>query len=188
MIFEESLSPVIEDIIALFATYGDEKYDENVSQTEHALQCALLATQKNASDELVVAALLHDIGHLLQLRGNKGNADFSQNDLHENLGAKFLSSTFGPKVTQPIELHVQAKRYLCSAIPSYQTELSEGSKRSLDLQGGPMSSAEITVFLQNEYFQLAVDLRTWDDLAKVENADSGQITDFVPLLERVATL
>jgi predicted HD phosphohydrolase len=103
------------------------------------------------------------------------------------LGAKFLSSTFGPQVTQPILFHVQAKRYLCSAIPSYQTELSEGSKRSLELQGGPMSGDESADFLQNEYFQDAVNVRTWDDLAKVENTISGQFTDFVPLLKRVAT-
>jgi len=98
---------------------------------------------------LVAAALLHDVGHLLQLQGNNGNADFSQDDLHENLGARFLSSTFGPQVTQPILFHVQAKRYLCSAIPSYQTQLSEGSKRSLELQGGPMSGDESAGFLQN---------------------------------------
>jgi len=178
---------MIDELIALFEAYGVEKYDENISQTEHAVQCALLAQLNNASDELVAAALLHDVGHLLQLQGNNGNADFSQDDLHENLGARFLSSTFGPQVTQPILFHVQAKRYLCSAIPSYQTELSEGSKRSLELQGGPMSGDESAGFLQNEYFQDAVNIRTWDDLAKVENVISGQFADFVPLLKRVAT-
>ena len=178
---------MIDELIALFETYGVEKYDENISQTEHAVQCALLAQLNNASDELVAAALLHDVGHLLQLQGNNGNADFSQDDLHENMGAKFLSSTFGPQVTQPILLHVQAKRYLCSAIPSYQTELSEGSKRSLELQGGPMSVDESADFLQNEHFHDAVNVRKWDDLAKVENMISGLFTDFVPLLKRVAT-
>jgi phosphonate degradation associated HDIG domain protein len=178
---------MIDELIALFEKYGVEKYDENISQTEHAVQCALLAQLNNASDELVAAALLHDVGHLLQLQSNNGNADFSHNDLHENLGAKFLSSTFGSQVTQPILFHVQAKRYLCSAIPSYQTELSEGSKRSLELQGGPMSGDESADFLQNEYSQDAVNIRTWDDLAKVENVISGQFADFVPLLKRVAT-
>ena len=177
---------MIDQLIALFEAYGVEKYDENISQTEHAVQCALLAQRNHASDELIAAALLHDVGHLLQLQSNNGNADFSQDDLHENLGAKFLSSTFGPQVTQPVVLHVQAKRYLCSAIPSYQTELSEGSKRSLELQGGPMSAAESARFLQNEYSQDAVNIRTWDDLAKVENVISGQFADFVPLLKRVA--
>jgi phosphonate degradation associated HDIG domain protein len=178
---------MISDLIALFENYGVEKYDENISQTEHAVQCALLAQQAHATDELVAAALLHDVGHLLQLQGNNRNADFSQDDLHENLGANFLSSTFGPNVTQPIALHVQAKRYLCSAIHSYQTELSAGSKRSLELQGGSMSDAESARFLQNEYSQDAVNIRTWDDLAKVENVISGQFADFVPLLKRVAT-
>lgn len=178
---------MIDELIKLFEIYGSEKYDENISQTEHALQCALLAQRENASDALVAAALLHDVGHLLQLRGNNGNADFSQDDLHENSGANFLSSTFGPNVTQPIAFHVQAKRYLCSVIPSYESELSEGSQRSLELQGGPMGAIEIAEFSQSEYFEDAINIRTWDDLAKVENIVSGQFADFIPLLERVAT-
>jgi len=178
---------MIDELIKLFEIYGSEKYDENISQTEHALQCALLAQQAHATDELVAAALLHDVGHLLQLQGSNGNADFSQDDLHENLGANFLLSTFGPNVTQPIALHVQAKRYLCSVIPSYEAELSEGSQRSLELQGGPMSTNESADFSQSKYFDDAVNIRTWDDLAKVENIVSGQFADFVPLLKRVAT-
>jgi phosphonate degradation associated HDIG domain protein len=177
---------MIDQLMALFESYGVEKYDENISQTEHAVQCALLAQLNHASDELVAAALLHDVGHLLQLRGNNGSTDFSQDDLHENLGANFLSSTFGPNVTQPIALHVQAKRYLCSVIPSYEAELSEGSKRSLELQGGPMGATELAEFSQNEYFEDAVNIRTWDDLAKVEQVVSGQFADFVQLLKRVA--
>jgi len=187
MIFEGSQSRMIDELIALFGTFGVEKYDENISQAEHALQCALLAQQADATDELVAAALLHDVGHLLQLQSNKGKADFSFDDLHENLGANFLSSTFGPNVTQPIALHVQAKRYLCSVIPSYEAELSEGSRRSLELQGGPMGATELAEFSQSEYFEDAVNIRTWDDLAKVENIISAQFADFIPLLERVAT-
>jgi hypothetical protein len=178
---------MIDELIALFGTFGVEKYDENISQTEHALQCALLAQQADATDELVAAALLHDVGHLLQLQSNKGKADFSFDDLHENLGANFLSSTFGPNVTQPIALHVQAKRYLCSVIPSYEAELSEGSQRSLELQGGPMSANESAEFSKSEYFEDAVNIRKWDDLAKVENVISGKFADFVPLLKRIAS-
>lgn len=178
---------MINDLVALFESFGVEKYDENISQTEHALQCALLAQQAQPSDELVAAALLHDVGHLLQLQGNNGNADFSQDDLHENLGANFLSSTFGPNVTQPIALHVQAKRYLCAIDFSYESELSEGSQRSLVLQGGAMGVVEAERFSQLQYFEDAVTIRKLDDLAKVENLISGKFADFIPLLKRVAT-
>ena len=135
-----SLHPTTATVIDLFATHGSSEYGgENVTQEEHALQCAELAAADGAPATLVAAALLHDIGHLL----HDLPADAPErgiDDLHEALGGRWLESRFVPAVTEPVRMHVAAKRYLATMEPGYFERLSEASVLSLRLQGGPMSA------------------------------------------------
>lgn len=157
----------VEDILDLFARRGAAAYHgEAVSQEEHALQAADLAGREGAPDALVVAALLHDVGHLLDGQ-DEDLADRGIDGHHEEAGCAWLGRHFGPEVTEPIRLHVAAKRYLCAVDPAYLDGLSPASRLSLKLQGGPMGPAEIAAFEANPYFRDAVRLRHWDDAAKV---------------------
>ena len=132
----------IDDVLALFDTHGDDRYDEELSQRDHALQTAALALAAGADDSLVVAALLHDVGHLLDLAAG-GTADTPRLARHEQVGATALSALFDESVTAPIELHVEAKRYLTAVDPKSIDRLSNGSRASLVRQGGPMDEAEV---------------------------------------------
>jgi phosphonate degradation associated HDIG domain protein len=158
---------VIDSVFTLFREKGDGAYfGEAVTQTEHALQCAHLAEQSGAARALVAAALLHDVGHLLhglpEDAGERG-----MDGRHEDAGAAWLAGHFGPAVVAPVRLHVAAKRYLCATEPGYLAGLSEASRRSLRLQGGAMSPAEVRPFEREEWFRSAVAVRLWDDAAKV---------------------
>jgi [1-hydroxy-2-(trimethylamino)ethyl]phosphonate dioxygenase len=158
---------IVDEIERLFAEGGAAAYfGEPVSQTEHALQTAYLAQQTGAADSLVVAALLHDIGHLLHGLDEK-IANRGLDGRHEGAGAVWLSRYFEPDVTDPIRLHVDAKRYLCAVDHSYRDQLSPASLQSLRLQGGPFTSNEVEAFEQERYFREAVALRRWDDAAKI---------------------
>jgi phosphonate degradation associated HDIG domain protein len=162
---------VIEKIFDLFAGRGDEAYfGEAVSQSEHALQSAHAAEREGASDALVVAALLHDVGHLLH-GGPEDMAEQGIDDRHEVVGRAWLARHFGPEVTEPVRLHVPAKRYLCRVDAEYQSKLSPASVLSLQLQGGPMSDEEAKEFEANPFANDAVRLRRWDDIAKVVGMD-----------------
>jgi gamma-butyrobetaine dioxygenase len=162
---------IVDEILALFARRGAATYHgEAVSQTEHALQAAELAEREGAPDCLVVAALLHDVGHLLDgqdedlaARGIDGG--------HEQAGSAWLARHFGPEVTEPIRMHVAAKRYLCAIDPSYLDGLSPASRKSLSLQGGPMSASERAVFEAHPAHGDAIRLRRWDDAAKVPSLE-----------------
>jgi len=119
------------DIIRrMFDEHGTLIYGEQVNQIEHSLQCATLAQQSGAKPALVVAAMLHDVGHILH-RDAAGALQAGDDDKHEVLGAKYLARWFGPDVTEPIALHVQAKRFLCARDPGYHARLSPVSQRSL---------------------------------------------------------
>ena len=158
---------VTNKILELFKTRGHDAYfGEGVSQQEHALQAAWLAENSSARPALVVAALLHDIGHLIH--GLPENiADQGIDGYHEAAGAAWLGAHFGPDVTEPIRLHVDAKRYLCATDPTYRATLSSSSMQSLALQGGPANSTEVRALEANPFFTGAVLLRRWDDAAKV---------------------
>jgi phosphonate degradation associated HDIG domain protein len=162
------MTPILFDRIArLFSERGDSAYfGEEVSQSEHALQSACLAEREGASDELVVAALLHDIGHLVNGH-DEDIADRGLDGRHEDSGVAWLSAAFGPAVLEPIRLHVGAKRYLCAVDPSYRDALSEASRQSLALQGGPFEAAAVAAFEANPHHREAIRLRYWDDAAKV---------------------
>jgi gamma-butyrobetaine dioxygenase len=158
---------IFDEIMRLFAERGTSAYHgEAVSQAEHALQAAALAVQEGAPDDLIVAALLHDIGHLLDGQ-DEDLATRGLDGHHEEEGCAWLARHFSPTVTEPIRLHVAAKRYLCAVEPAYLESLSAASRLSLAVQGGPMTDKEVAKFKSNLVYQDAVRLRHWDDTAKV---------------------
>jgi phosphonate degradation associated HDIG domain protein len=176
---------VIDEIFDLYATKGHAEYiGEPISQLEHALQSAHHAEQSGASDALIVAALLHDFGHLIH-KLPEDCADRGIDDRHEALGQAWLKQHFGPEVTEPIRLHVAAKRYLCATDAEYLNQLSPASQQSLQLQGGPFNEDETRKFESHEHFQDAVELRRWDDLAKVPEMQVQPLEYYRPRLETV---
>jgi phosphonate degradation associated HDIG domain protein len=175
-------------IEALFHTQGLRAYSgEPVSQLEHALQSALLARNADAPEPLIAAALLHDIGHLVNDQGETPSAR-GVDDLHQFHGAHFLKRLFGRAVTEPVRLHVAAKRYLCAERPGYQSALSPDSVRSLALQGGAFTATEAAAFGQTPHAAAAIALRLWDDEAKVAGLATPSLHDWLPLLARCAEL
>jgi [1-hydroxy-2-(trimethylamino)ethyl]phosphonate dioxygenase len=163
---------IVEEIFALFAARGAERYGERVTQLDHALQCAELGRREGAPDALVAAALLHDWGHLIEDRGHMAERDGLDGE-HEAVGALALSAWFGPEVTQPIALHVAAKRWLCAREAGYYEALSPASKLSLELQGGPFTPAEADEFLARPHADEAIRLRRWDDFGKKLETDEA---------------
>ncbi len=177
----------VEEILALYARWGTERYDEEVSQASHALQAAACARADGAVDELVVAALLHDVGHLLVMdAAGRGDVDPTVDTGHEATGARYLAGLFPAAVTGPIALHVQAKRYRCTVDPSEVGRLSAGSQASLARQGGPLSPDEAERFARHPAAADALRLRTWDDTGKDLAAAPGSLHDQRDLLVRVA--
>lgn len=160
---ERSAWDVIHDIYEYKAAgrYGLSQ----LNQYAHAVQAAELARKSGASDALILASLLHDVGHMIHELGEHPAAG-GIDDCHEERGAAWLSKYFGPDVTEPVRLHVAAKRYLCATEPGYLMKLSEDSLESLMIQGGPMSNLEVVQFESQRYFKDAVQLRRFDELAK----------------------
>jgi phosphonate degradation associated HDIG domain protein len=165
-----------DDVERLYAARGGLTYGEGVTQIEHAVQCAALARADGAVPSLVVAAFLHDIGHLLVSEADM--AASGQDDRHEIAGAQMLADMFGPAVYEPIALHVSAKRYLCFKDAAYFDALSRASKRSLDLQGGPFDAAGATAFEELPHWRDAVALRRFDDTGKREESAHLTFADF----------
>ena len=169
----------------LFETRGGSEYGgESVTQGEHALQAALLAEQSGASPGLILAALLHDVGHLLHELDDDA-PDKGVDDVHEDLGARFLDERLPASVADPVRMHVDAKRYLCAVEPDYFSQLSPPSVTSLRLQGGPMNAAEIQEFESNAYYEDAVRLRKWDDMAKVVGLATPGYEHFLAYVDQV---
>lgn len=178
--------PTIDDIVTLLETRGGSQYGgEAVTQREHALQSALLAEREAASPELIVAALLHDVGHLLHdLPADAPERGFD--DGHESAGRRYLERLFPEFVTEPVRLHVEAKRYLCTIDDSYRATLSAPSIVSLQLQGGLMSHEEVGAFEANPFAEAAIRLRRWDDAAKVPDLRTPPLAHFAGYLVQVA--
>lgn len=154
-----------DHVLGVLADGGATAYfGEPVTQLDHALQTAALAERADAPDALVVAALLHDIGHLLAAMTSPPAAGVSAP--HEDVGDLWLANHFGPAVTEPVRLHVAAKRYLCAVEPDYRAWLSAASQESLLIQGGPMTADEVRAFSRAPWATEAAALRRWDDLAK----------------------
>ncbi len=177
---------IVDEIMDLFARRGAAAYHgEAVSQTEHALQAADLAARQGASNDLIVAALLHDVGHLLDGQ-DEDLADRGFDGRHEVAGYSWLAVHFAPTVTEPIRLHVAAKRYLCAVDPGYLAGLSSSSCLSLSLQGGPMEAKERADFESNPSYHDAVRLRHWDDMAKVPGLRVPGLDHYCKRLESAA--
>ena len=157
---------VMGAIRSAFERRGNEGYGEGVSQLEHAIQCAVFAERDRAGPALVAAAYLHDIGHLLHDLP-QDIADSGVDTQHESTGSAWLSQFFGPELTEPVRMHVAAKRYLSATEAGYFDLLSDASKQSLTLQGGPMSPEQVQAFEAEPFFADALRLRRWDEEGKI---------------------
>jgi phosphonate degradation associated HDIG domain protein len=184
------MQKMMDSLLALYEQGGDLVYSgESVSQLMHAWQCGRLAEKSGASAALQLASWLHDIGHLwVNLEGTPTLRD--QDDVHEAMGAQLLFPVFGPAVSEPIRLHVLAKRYLVSTRETYARKLSPDSVRSLRLQGGVMTPEECAAFEAEPFFADAVRLRVWDDLGKksgwFEDTRQDALDHLMHLMRRVA--
>jgi phosphonate degradation associated HDIG domain protein len=173
----------VSDICTLFARKGGRAYDgEGVTQLEHALQTAALAEAHGAPSPLVAAALLHDLGHMINDQGDTPTLR-GIDDRHQYAALPFLRGSFGDAVLEPIRLHVEAKRYLCATQPGYYEALSSDSKRSLALQGGAHDDAQSAEFIARPYAADAVEVRLWDDQAKMPGAATPTLAHFLAVLE-----
>jgi len=182
----------LSEIEHLFAVKGDRQYTgEPVTQLEHALQCAQLAEGEGAEAPLVVAALLHDLGHMLNDQGETPTLR-GIDDKHQFVALPFLRGLFDDAVLEPIRLHVDAKRYLCvrgdgsKSGAEYWWALSEDSKRSLELQGGVFSRTEADAFIARPHAAAGVRVRAWDDRAKQAGAATPPLRHYLDLAERIA--
>lgn len=175
---------VIATLQDLLERKADGAYGlHRVTQREHALQAAHLAQTDGQPDALIVAALLHDIGHLVHDLGEDPAAE-GVDDRHEELGHAWLARHFGPEVTEPVRLHVAAKRYLCATEADYFARLSPDSVRSLALQGGPMDAAQVAAFEALPHHAAAVALRRYDEAAKVPDLETPPVAHFMPAVAR----
>lgn len=174
-----------DTILDLMRARGTGRYGLSaVSQLEHALQSAALAAQRQHSDAMVIAALFHDLGHLL-VGEDVDLADQGIDDAHEETSARILEEIYGPDVAEPVRLHVAAKRYLCGATPAYFDKLSEDSRTSLALQGGPMNAQEIAAFDRLEHRAAALALRMIDDEAKVAGLVTPTLDSYREMAKRL---
>ena len=169
------------ELAKLFASLGGLRYGEDVSQLEHALQTAHHAKVDGAPRALVAAALLHDVGHMMQKAGEDA-ADRGIDTRHEHISAGYLARAFGPEVTEPVRLHVAAKRYRVAVEARYLEHLSAASLQSLALQGGPMSRGEIETFLADPAAQAALRLRGYDEAGKAPEAEVASFETYHDLL------
>jgi phosphonate degradation associated HDIG domain protein len=174
----------VASIAALMEQRGDHRYGlHDLSQKAHALQAAMLAEQAGCAAPLIAAALLHDIGHMVHDLGERAAED-GVDDHHEQRGHDYLIRYFGPAVTEPVRLHVAAKRWLCATEPGYFARLSPDSVLSLSLQGGPMTPAEAASFHALPSAADAVALRRFDEAAKIKDLPTPPIAHFLPHLRR----
>lgn len=162
---------IADEVLMLYQRFGEEDYiGEPVSQIEHMCQCAQLAESAGFDNEVILAAFFHDIGHLLEHVMPAGQMDgFGVVD-HEKMGAEYLRQKgFSEKIAKLVAAHVPAKRYLTYMYPEYFKQLSVASKRTLEYQGGIMTNEEAKAFEADELHPLYIQLRKWDELAKLEN-------------------
>lgn len=174
-----------DEIFAIYGQRGTSLYfGEPVTVAEHGLQSAYFARESGASDALVVAALLHDIGHLIEPAPDD-LAEWTSDAHHEIIGSRFLASHFGPDVSEPVRLHVPAKRYLCATDPAYARVLSSASVQTLQLQGGPMSPQEVRTFEREPFHRDAILLRRCDDQGKVSGLNTPGFAHYRDLFRRL---
>ena len=168
------------ELAELLEGKGSSRYGlSDVNQLQHALQAAMLAEEAGCNAALVTAALLHDVGHMVHNLG-ENPAEEGVDDRHEEIGRAYLAALFGPEVTELVRLHVPAKRYLCATEPDYFAKLSADSVLSLKLQGDPMSSDEVAAFRASPHADAAVQLRRFDERAKVAGLPTPSVAHFLP--------
>ena len=176
----EDADAFLDHLRELFASHdGKLEVEGRLSNAMHMLQTAAAAETAGAEPCLIAASLLHDIGHWLH--GETTNSR-GVDGRHESVGAAWLNAWFDSDVTQPIALHVAAKRYLCAREPDYFANLSRGSVASLTLQGGPMSDVEVASFEADPAHGHAVALRRWDEYGKVPGLQVPGFEHYRPLL------
>ncbi len=176
----------VDDLITLYQQRGGAWYGgETVTQREHALQCAWLAEQAGSPPGLIIACLLHDLGHLLH-EVDDDAARRVRADAHELHAASELAHLFPPAVLAPIRLHVTAKRHLCGAEPRYWATLSAASRRSLALQGGPLTQGQSAAFMSMPGSADALSLRRWDDAAQVAGTPTPDLEQYRPMMQRLS--
>jgi phosphonate degradation associated HDIG domain protein len=175
-----------DEVCKLFEQRGSTAYfGERITMTEHALQAAWFAREESAPPELIVAALLHDIGHLVEAVPDDLN-DWKTDGHHEEIGACWLEQRLPPEVSGPVRLHVPAKRYLCATDQNYVAMLSQASVVTLNLQGGPMNGNEVLQFETAPFYKEAVRLRRWDDQGKVVGLKIPGLDEYRELIEQLA--
>ena len=175
---------IVEYLGGILERRGGESYlGEDISMLQHMLQAATQAEAEGADDELIAAALLHDIGHYTGEFPEELTLEV--NNFHDEGGAAVLALFFSPRLVECVRNHVAAKRYLCAVEPAYFSKLSEASVRTLELQGGPMTPAEARAFEANPNFLDAVRVRRWDEAAKVAGRRTPDFQHFAPLLRRL---
>ena len=171
--------PLRQELLDIFVGRATRRYGLSaINQLQHALQAAALAEKDEAPPATVLASLLHDVGHMIHKLGEDPAAR-GVDDVHEELGAKWLAERFGPQVSEPVRLHVAAKRYLCTVESDYFGKLSPDSVRSLELQGGLMSADEVEAFRGNPFHAEAVRLRRYDEAAKDPRATTPDFDHYL---------
>ncbi|MCG8546263.1 MAG: HD domain-containing protein [Alphaproteobacteria bacterium] len=177
---------IVDELSEIYATKGRETFegDRRVTQTSHGLQTAMIAEQEGAPAAMIVAALLHDIGRIINPK-DREITDGGGDAKHEEVARAFLEPWFGPEVTMPIKWHVAAKRYLVATDPAYAKRISPGSTRSLAGQGGVSSDEEAAAFIAQPYAEEGVTLRRWDDRAKRpdDEIETPPFEHFIPYIE-----
>ena len=175
-----------QDLLRVYSGRATKRYGlSRVSQLQHALQAAAQAERAGEPAALILASLLHDVGHMIHELG-EDPAGRGIDDRHEELGADWLARHFGPAVAEPVRLHVPAKRYLCAVESDYFGKLSPDSVRSLELQGGLMSPEEVAAFDRNPHAEAAKRLRRYDEGAKDPDATTPDFEHFLRYAEACA--
>ena len=183
----ETLTPetIVAFIADIFERRGDEEYlGEPVTMAEHMLQGATIAEQNDMDEEIIVGALLHDIGHFTSEFG-MFSMDDTHDRLHEEAGAEVLARFFPSVITDCVRYHVAAKRYLCATKPEYFDRLSPASVHSLNLQGGPMNAAEIAEFEKNPNLKKIIQVRYLDEAGKRDDMATPNFQHFAPMVQRL---
>jgi phosphonate degradation associated HDIG domain protein len=177
---------IIDEVFALYLRHGSGAYfGESVSMTEHGLQAAHFAREAGAPPALIVAALLHDVGHLVEDVA-KDISEWTIDAGHERVGAAWLAQRFPPQVSEPVRLHVPAKRYLLATDPAYMAQLSPASVITLQLQGGPMSREEAARFEAEPHHRDAILIRRCDDRGKIAGLATPGLEDYAAMIEVLA--
>ena len=176
---------IVDFIGSIFEKRGDEEYlGEPVTMGQHMLQEATMAEQSRGPDEIIIGTLLHDIGHFISEFGTFSMED-TEGRYHEDAGAAVLEQFFPKIITDCCRHHVAAKRYLCATDPEYFQKLSTASIHSLNLQGGPMSEAELKDFEKNPNLKKILKVRLYDDAGKIPDMITPSFWHFAPLVQKM---